>query len=40
MKTTQTVEDPIIVNIGHRISLDSAVEIVKNVVKTRVPEPV
>jgi deoxyinosine 3'endonuclease (endonuclease V) len=40
LKCTEKSIDPIIVNIGHKTSLDTAINIVKNSCIFRVPEPV
>lgn len=40
LKCTEKSFDPLIVNVGHKTSLDSAIEIVKRTCKFRVPEPV
>lgn len=39
-KSTDKSTNPIIVNVGHRIKLDTALKIVKSTTKFRVPEPV
>ncbi len=40
MKTTKKSYVPMIVSIGHRISLDSAIEVVRKCCRFRVPEPI
>ncbi|KAK4853694.1 hypothetical protein QYF36_013105 [Acer negundo] len=40
MKSTEDTLKPIFISIGHRISLDSAIMIVKMTCKFRVPEPI
>ncbi|TXG62418.1 hypothetical protein EZV62_013781 [Acer yangbiense] len=40
MKSTEDTPKPIFISIGHRISLDSAIMIVKMTCKYRVPEPI
>uniref|UniRef100_A0A2P2JUG6 Endonuclease V isoform X1 n=1 Tax=Rhizophora mucronata TaxID=61149 RepID=A0A2P2JUG6_RHIMU len=40
MRPTEDTSKPIFISIGHRVSLDTAVEIVKLTCKYRVPEPV
>jgi deoxyinosine 3'endonuclease (endonuclease V) len=40
LKCTEQSIDPIIVNIGHKISLDTAIQIVKKTCNYRVPEPI
>lgn len=40
LRSTDSSTDPVIVSVGHRISLDTALELVKSCCKFRVPEPV
>jgi len=40
LKSTEETIDPIIVSIGHKISLETSLKIVKNTTKFRVPEPI
>ncbi|KAK0571001.1 hypothetical protein LWI29_009635 [Acer saccharum] len=40
MKSTEDTLKPIFISIGHRVSLDSAIRIVKMTCKYRVPEPI
>ena len=40
LKSGKDSNDPLIVSIGHRISIDSALKIVDECSKTRVPEPI
>ncbi|XVF48109.1 hypothetical protein PTKIN_Ptkin03bG0164900 [Pterospermum kingtungense] len=40
MRTTQSSIKPLFVSIGHRVSLDTAIKIVKMTCKFRVPEPI
>lgn len=40
MLSTDKNSDPLIVSTGNKIRLESALEIVKNCCKVRVPEPV
>jgi len=39
-RSNDKTTDPIIVSIGHKISLETAIEIVRKCCKTRVPEPI
>ena len=40
MKPTEDSEKPIIISQGHRISLETAIEVVKLCIKFRIPEPI
>ena len=41
LKSTSTSQNPIYISIGHRISLKTAIEIVKlTISKSRIPEPI
>lgn len=40
MRSTDGCVKPIFISIGHRISLDTAVKIVKMTCKYRMPEPI
>ncbi len=40
LKCTNNSSVPLIINIGHKISLNTAIEVVKSTTKFRVPEPV
>lgn len=40
MRSTQGALKPIFVSVGHRVSLDTAIRIVKMTCKFRVPEPI
>ena len=40
MKNSKNSSDPIFISVGHKISLESALEIVSNVCKDREPIPV
>lgn len=40
LKSTYETIDPIIVNIGHKISLNTSLNVVKNTTRFRVPEPI
>lgn len=40
LKCTQVSVDPLIVTVGHKTSLETAIEIVKKCCKFRVPEPI
>jgi len=40
LKSTKDTTDPIIISIGHKISLNTALKVVKNTTLYRVPEPI
>lgn len=40
MRSAQGTLKPIFVSVGHRVSLDTAIRIVKMTCKYRVPEPI
>jgi len=40
LRSTDSSTDPVIVSVGHRISLDTTLALVKSCCKFRVPEPV
>jgi deoxyinosine 3'endonuclease (endonuclease V) len=40
LKSSEASKKPIYVSIGHKVSLDTATEIVLNVCRTRIPEPI
>lgn len=40
MRSTPDTLKPIFISVGHRISLDTAVQIIKMTCKYRVPEPI
>jgi len=40
LKSTDKSTNPIIISVGHRISLNTALEIIVNCCKTKIPEPI
>jgi deoxyinosine 3'endonuclease (endonuclease V) len=40
LRSTEDSTDPIIVSIGHRVSLDTGIDFVKSCIQYRIPEPI